>query len=316
MTSVTRLPRPPRRLSAVPVSRPRTAFVLGGGASLSAMQAGMLRALYERDILPDLLVATSAGALNAAFVASRPQAPETADQLAEVWHELRRDQIFPLSLRALLVGLSGRRDHLVPDRGLRQLIARHVEFADLADAAIPVHVLAFDLSARSEVLFSQGPTLDTLTAAASIPGVFPPVRIGERSLVDGGVANNTPISHAVELGAERIFVMSTRESHRAPTRIPRGALGTAIDGLCQLSDGRLQFDLVRYSNDVELIVLPAPNVHEVQPTDFSESKRLVTETLRAARAFLAHGEGDCSSRRDRRMRPRPLDTADELPSVA
>jgi NTE family protein len=316
MTSVTRVPRPPRRLRAAPVGRPRTAFVLGGGASLGAMQAGMLRALYERDILPDFLVATSAGALNAAFVASRPQTPGTADQLAEVWRELRRDQIFPLSLRALLVGLSGHRDHLVPDRGLRQLVARHVEFADLADAAIPVHILAFDVSARSEVLFSQGSTLDTLTAAASIPGVFPPVRIGERSLVDGGVTNNTPISHAVELGAERVFVMSTRESQRPPTRIPRGALATAIDGLSQLSDGRLQLDLARYSNDVELIVLPAPNVHEVQPTDFSQAKRLIDETLSTARAFLAHGDGSHSPRGDLWLVPPSLDAADELPSVA
>jgi NTE family protein len=316
MTSVTRVPTQLRRPSGTASSRPRTAFVLGGGASLGAMQAGMLCALYERGIYPDFLVATSAGALNAAFVASRPQTADTADQLAEVWHELRRDQIFPLSLRALLVGVAGRRDHLVPDRGLRQLVARHIEFANLADAAIPVHVLAFDLSARGEVLFSEGPTVDILTAAASIPGVFPPVRIGERSLVDGGVTNNTPISHAVELGAERIFVMSTRESHRAPTRIPRGALETAIDGLCQLSDGRLQLDLARYSDDVELIVLPAPNVLEVQPTDFSQSKRLIDETLSTARAFLAHGDATHLPRRDLWLVPPLLDAADELPSVA
>jgi predicted acylesterase/phospholipase RssA len=62
--------------------RPRTAFVLSGGASLGALQVGMLRALYERGIAPDLLVAASAGAFNAAFVASRPQTVETADVLA------------------------------------------------------------------------------------------------------------------------------------------------------------------------------------------------------------------------------------------
>ncbi|HWG09280.1 MAG TPA: patatin-like phospholipase family protein [Solirubrobacteraceae bacterium] len=298
------------------MSGPRTAFVLGGGASLGAMQAGMLRALYERGIFPDFLVATSAGALNAAFVASRPQTADTADQLAEVWHELRREQIFPLSLRALLVGLAGRRDHLVPDRGLRHLLASHVEFTDVADAAIPLHVVAFDLSARSEVLFSQGPALEILTAAASIPGVFPPVRIGERSLVDGGVANNTPISHAVELGAERVFVMSTRESQQAPARMPRGALATAMDGLCQLGDARLQLDLDRHSNDVELIVLPAPNVLGVEPTNFSHSKRLIKESLSATRAFLDHGDGNRAARRELRVVPPSLETADELPSVA
>ncbi len=65
--------------------RPRTAFVLSGGASLGALQVGMLRALYERGIAPDLLVGASAGALNAAFVASRPQTVATADELATIW---------------------------------------------------------------------------------------------------------------------------------------------------------------------------------------------------------------------------------------
>jgi hypothetical protein len=63
------------------IQPPRTAFVLSGGASLGALQVGMLRALYERGIAPDLLVGTSAGALNAAYVASRPQTVATASEL-------------------------------------------------------------------------------------------------------------------------------------------------------------------------------------------------------------------------------------------
>jgi NTE family protein len=301
--------------SASRKSRPHTAFVLSGGASLGAMQVGMLRSLYERGVEPDLLVGTSAGALNAAFLASRPPIVDTTDQLAAVWRDLRREQIFPLSLRALLVGLSGHRDHLVPDRGLRQLAARHIEFTDLAEAAIPLHVLTFDLSARSEVLLSDGPTLDILTAAAAIPGVFPPVPIGGRLLVDGGVANNTPISHAVALGAERVFVLSTRESRNATGR-SRGALGTAVDALCQLADGRLQLDLERYSKDVEVIVLSAPNALQVQPTDFSHATRLTKEGLNATRAFLTHRDGNRSPRRDRRVVRPSLESAHGLPSVA
>ena len=286
MATVTRARRRPERGSTRVARRPLTAFVLAGGASLGAMQVGMLRALYERGIVPDLLVGTSAGALNAAFVASRPQTVETADQLARVWHELRREHIFPLSLRALLVGLSGHRDHLVPDGGLRRLVARHIEFADLGEAAVPLHVVAFDLAESREVLLSRGPTLDVITAAASIPGIFPPVRLGRGSLVDGGVVNNTPISHAVALGAKRIFVLPTRKARRAPSRISRGALGAAIEGLSLLTDGRLRFDLARYSKDAELVVLPAPNSLGVQPTNFSHSQRLSGDALAATRAFL------------------------------
>jgi NTE family protein len=72
-----------------------TAFVLSGGASLGAVQVGMLRALYERGIRPDLIVATSAGAINGAFIASRPQTVETADELAAIWGRVRRAAGFP-----------------------------------------------------------------------------------------------------------------------------------------------------------------------------------------------------------------------------
>src|SRR5215217_7012911 len=119
----------------------RTAFVLSGGASLGAIQVGMLRALYEREITPDLIVGTSAGALNGAYIASRPQASATADRLARIWRELRRGQVFPLTG---LLGFLGVRDHLVPESGLERLIERHVECRELEELPIPLHVVAVD----------------------------------------------------------------------------------------------------------------------------------------------------------------------------
>jgi len=211
-------------------SRPYTAFVLSGGASLGALQVGMLRAVYESGIAADVLVGTSAGALNAAFVASRPQTVATAHELAGVWRGLQRQDIFPVSMRTLVGGLCGRCDHLVPDRGLRRLVARHVEFQDVSDAAIPLHVVAFDLDEGCEVLLSEGPAVDVIAATAAVPGLLPPVRIGERQLIDGGVVNNTPISHAVALGAERIFVFPTQAGQRPLKRAPRGALEAATRG--------------------------------------------------------------------------------------
>src|SRR5690242_2717851 len=179
--------------------RPRTAFVLSGGASLGALHVGMLRALYERGITPDLLVGTSVGALNAAFVASRPQAPETALKLARVWQGVARNEAFPLSLRAVVGGLAGRRDHLVPARGLRGIIERHIELTELDAAPVPLHVVTFDLGAGTEVVLSEGSATEAILASCAIPGVFPPVSLDGRVLVDGGVLNNTPISHAVSL---------------------------------------------------------------------------------------------------------------------
>ena len=276
----------PRR-NALTARGTRTAFVLSGGASLGALQVGMLQALYERAITPDFLVATSVGALNAAFIASRPQTPVTARELARIWRNLGREDIFPVSLNALVGGFCGRRDHLVPDRGLRQLLRRYLDFQDLADAAIPLHLVAFDLTEGRELLLSAGPAVDAVAAAASIPGIFPPVDVADRRLIDGGVVNNTPISHAVDLGAERIYVLPTQDPGRLPRRPPQSALDAAMYGVRLLIDGRFRADVARYSREAELVLLPAPNSAGVQPTNFDQSGDLIGQALEAARTRLA-----------------------------
>jgi NTE family protein len=271
-----------------PPLAPRTAFVLAGGASLGAMQVGMLRGLYERGIAPDLLVGTSAGALNAAYIASRPQTVTTAEELAHVWRGLHREDIFPINPRMVISGLANHRDHLVPDTGLRRLAARHLQIERLEHASIPLHLVAFDLLSGREVRLSDGPARDAVLAAAAIPGVLPPVRQGDRLLVDGGVVNNTPISHAVELGAERIYVLATEDpAGRAVPLTPRGALDAAVHSFTLLVRGRLQSDLARYATAAELIVLPAVNRERIQPTDFDHASRLIAHALTAARTALA-----------------------------
>jgi NTE family protein len=270
-----------------PVTRPYTAFVLSGGGSLGALQVGMLRALYEHGAAPDLLVGTSAGALNAAFIASRPQTVATSRALGRVWSDLRRDDLFPVSPWMLLGGLLGRRDHLVPARALRELVQRHLEFEDLADAPIPLHVIAFDVEHGREVRLSEGSALDAVNGAAAVPGVLAPVRFGDRRLIDGGVVNNTPISHAVELGAERIYVLPTLDPTPAIGRRPGSPLSAAIDGLGLLLARRFEADIAHFADQAELIVLPAPNPLAIQPTDFGHAGRLMRDALTAARLRLA-----------------------------
>jgi len=151
-----------------------TAFVLSGGASLGAIQVGMLRALYQRGIAPDFIVGTSAGALNGAFIASRPQSVETADALAGVWRGLRRGQVFPLNPLTGLLGFLGARDHLVPDAGLRRVLRAHLEREYLEQLPIPLHVVAVDVVTGEELRLSTGPVADAVMASASIPAVLPP----------------------------------------------------------------------------------------------------------------------------------------------
>jgi NTE family protein len=266
-------------------TRPQTAFVLSGGAALGAIQVGMLRALYERGIEPDLIVGTSVGAVNGAFIASRPFIPATADELAEVWHRIGRGQVFPLNPLAGFLGFFGARRHLVPDRGLRDLLVEHLEFDRLEQARVPFHVITTDVLNGSEVRLSRGPTLDAVMASAAIPGIFPPVDWGRRHLMDGGIANHAPLSDALELGAERVYVLSTGIACDL-TEPPHGALGMLLHSMSLLLMRRLQVEVELLADRAELIVLPPPCPPGASPIDFSRSDELIRRALEESTTFL------------------------------
>jgi NTE family protein len=269
-------------------THPAVAFVLAGGASLGAIQVGMLRALYERGVVPDVIVGTSAGALNGAFIASRPPTVATADALAQVWRGLRRGQVFPVNPLTGLIGFLGLRDHLVPASGLRRLLAQHVEPERLEELEIALHVVAVDVISGEELRLSRGPLRDAVLASTAVPGVLPAVRWEGRALMDGGVANNTPISHAVELGAQRIYVLPT--GHACALEEPPGnALGMALHAISLLTQRRLIDDIERHDQDAHLIVLPPPCPLQITPIDFGHADVLIDRALRDARAFLEDG---------------------------
>lgn len=261
-----------------------TAFVLSGGASLGACQVGMLEALYELGIHPDMLVGTSVGAINAAFIASRPLTVRTTRQLQEVWRGLSRGQIFPTNPLTAGLGLLGVRDHSVPVGSLRRLLSTHIEIERLEDAPVALHVVAADALSGEEVRLSNGPAIDAILASAAIPGVYPPVPWEAYMLMDGGILNNTPISHAVALGAERIVVLPAIGSQRL-TRVPRGAIAAGIIALSRAITQRFANDLVRYADAAELIVLPSPD-GGILPADFGHAEELIAEGLERARAML------------------------------
>ncbi|WP_248581671.1 patatin-like phospholipase family protein [Nocardioides sp. InS609-2] len=129
-----------------------TAFVLSGGANLGAAQAGTLVALGEAGIRPDLIVATSVGAVNGAWIAGEGD----IEDLLDVWRALRRSDVFPAGPVGGLLGFLGRSDHLGSDGGLRRLLRTHLRFSDLESAATPLHVAATDLLTGEGVLLSSG----------------------------------------------------------------------------------------------------------------------------------------------------------------
>lgn len=262
-----------------------TAFVLSGGASLGAAQAGMLEALYERGIRPDLFVSTSAGALNAAFAAFRPATTETALDLQRVWRRLSRSDVFPSNPLTAGLGFLGFRDHSVPDSGLRRIVERYCSADLLEEADVALHVVAADVLDGSEVLLSEGSLVDAVLASAAIPGVFPPVRWHERLLMDGGIVNNAPISHAVDLGADRIFVLPAIGPQQL-TEAPRGAVAAGITAVARVLARRLEEDVAFYSQAVDLTVLPPPAIPGVMPMDFGHADELIDTALWGARGVL------------------------------
>jgi NTE family protein len=262
-----------------------TAFVLSGGASLGAIQAGMLRALYAREIAPDLIVGTSVGALNGAFIASRPQTVATAEELATVWRGLNRGKVFPLRPLTGLLGFAGLRDHLVGPGGLRRLLRDHLQIERLEDAAIPLHMIATDVLTGEERRLSSGDSDPAIRASTAIPGVFPSVELGGETLIDGGVANNTPISHALELGAERVYVLSTGDRCEL-AQPPRGALEMLLHATELLVTRRLVLEIELLGEDNDLIVMPPPCPNEVQAADFSRAEELIQRAYRDGAEFL------------------------------
>ncbi|MFA5885150.1 MAG: patatin-like phospholipase family protein [Acidimicrobiia bacterium] len=261
-----------------------TAFVLSGGASLGAVQVGMLHALADRGIRPDLVFGSSAGAINAAWVAGDPQL-DHVDDLAKIWIALRSREIFPVRPLTGLLGFLGRRDSLVPPTGLRRLLERHVTFARLEDAPIPVAVIATEVTTGREVVLQRGSTVDAVLASAAIPAVFPPVTIDGRVLMDGGVVNNTPISNAVDAGATRIYVLPTGYAC-ALTRAPMSALGMTLQAISLLIEQQLIRDVDEFQDRVDLRVIPPLCPQTVLPADFSHARELIDRARASAREWL------------------------------
>jgi NTE family protein len=245
----------------------------------------MLHALYERGLRPDLVVGTSVGAINAAFAASRPPTVAAAEELATLWRRVNRGDVFPVNPLIAGLGLLGVRAHAVPNSPLRRLLSGHCGVENLEDAAVALHVVAADLLTGEEVLLSDGPAVEALLASAAIPGIFAPVERDGRLLVDGGIVNNAPISHAVELGADRVIVLPAIGPRRL-SQAPRGVMGAALAGISRAIGRRFDEDVERFGRQVELTVLPAP-VSEIMPTDFGHAGELIDDALTDARRALA-----------------------------
>ena len=261
-----------------------TAFVLAGGGSLGAIQVGMLAAFARQGIVPDFVVGASVGAINAAYYAAEPDT-RGVDRLKRIWLQLRRADVFPFSPIAGVLGFLGRTNHLVAPAPLHALIETELPYQRLEDARLPCHVVATDALEGTDVVLSSGPAGAALLASAAVPAVFPPVKIDGRFLLDGGVANNTPISTAVELGATRVVVLPTGISCRLQAP-PRGVIGLALHALNLLIMRQLVKDIERFAGVVDVAVVPPLCPLTTSTYDFSQSADLIRRAEAVTRLWL------------------------------
>jgi len=254
----------------------------------------MAMALAERGIRPDLIVGTSVGAINGAWLAGG----RSAADLAKVWNGLRRQDLFPtrplLGLRAFL----GQRTHFVPDTGLRALLADRLPIGRLEDAEIPLIVVTADALSGEEVLLTEGDAVDAITASASLPAIFPPVTMRvdgrDRLLVDGAVINNTAITTAIDAGATDVWVMSTGYSCDL-TEPPSTAIAAALHAVSLMVQRRFVLEMEANTYSVPLHLVPPPCPVTVSPIDFSHSGALIERALEGTRIWLDDGEPHAQS---------------------
>lgn len=265
-----------------------TAFVLSGGGSLGAVQVGMLQALSEEGVRPDALVGTSAGAVNALWVGQHGMSTESLAELAAIWRDLHRSAIFPLRPTQVRRALLGRSPSLFSSEPLGELVRRHCAINDLTDAAIPVHLVTTDLLSGVATLVSSGSPGDAVRASAAIPGIFPPVHISGRWLVDGAFGAPSGIMHAVGLGATEIYVLPTGVPCALP-QPPASAMGVAVHALTFLIEQQLIADVTHPPVGATVHLIPPLCPVSVSAADFSQAASLIWRSHRASTAWIEQG---------------------------
>jgi NTE family protein len=273
-----------------------TAFVLGGGGVLGAVEVGMAKALLERSIVPDLVVGTSIGALNGALLAAGPL-EGVVGRLEHLWTTAAEGK--PIYTSGAVTGLTRAvrtGTHLYSSRPLRDLLDAELGGVRFEQLPIPLQCCAASIERASEHWFESGPVVDAVLASAAVPGLLPPAVVGGEHFLDGGIVNSIPVGRAVELGATRVFVLQVGRIDRT-LKVPRRPWEVA----------RVSFEIARRHRFMrEMAALPLEIEAHVLPTgggspkddsllahrDFSSVRERITGAYLASRDYLDARLGD------------------------
>ncbi len=183
---------------ALAEGRVRVALALGGGAVRGTAHIGVLKAMEEAGIQVDLIVGTSAGSLVGALYAGGLGCEKMESLLGSVgWFDIA-EPVWP-------------RGGFLTSRRMRSFLEQFIGPKRVEELAIPFAAVAGDATTGQEVVLREGPVADAVRASTAIPGIFRPVELDGRLLMDGVVVNNVPASVARALGADLVIAVDITE---------------------------------------------------------------------------------------------------------
>ncbi len=255
----------------------RIGLVLGGGGVKGWAHLGVLRVLRRLQMPFDCVTGASIGAICAAMIAR-------GGSLDEYENLLRIGSTYAFRFKISRVGL-------LSSRGVEQFLRRKDVVGErlIEDLPIPFAAVAADLISGSEIVIRRGLVWQAVLASASIPALFPPVRIGPHLLVDGAVVNPVPISTAQLLGADKIIAVDIATDLAAPQE--GTAEGRSKEKLPNVVNSMLRsFEMmaaqIRVDAAEECRVLIKPRTTAVSLRRFKDGSQFVAAGEAAAEAAL------------------------------
>jgi NTE family protein len=255
---------PPAAPAPPPTRTVKVALVLGGGGARGFAHVGVIRVLEQERIPIDLIVGASAGSLIGALYAD----VRDSFELESVAWQVEKDDIFDWSLLGSTRGP-------VTGKALEDFVGRHIKALSLERLAIPFAAVATDIRTGEEVVLDRGPVGPAIHASSAIPGVFRPVSLGGRTLVDGGVVNPVPVSVARARGADVVIAVDIGMELGAEE--PGNAASISLRCITLLARGMARVK----AKEADVVI--TPKVGETSSFDFSRKKELMAAGVAAAR---------------------------------
>lgn len=261
-------PDTPSVVAAIPKKPLRIGLVLGGGAARGFAHIGVIQALEEAGVRPNLVVGTSAGSLVAAFYASGKTGAQL-QQLAETMEEATfADWTLPLFSRGLLRG-----------EALARYVNVQVNGRLIENMPLSLGIVATDLNSGLGVLFQRGDTATAVRASSAVPALFQPVKIAGREYVDGGLVAPVPVRYARQMGAELVIAVDI--SNAPEGNAASDTLQILMQTFAIMGKSINRFEL----HDADIVVRPL--LLGVGSSDFSARRRAIEAGRVAMQALLA-----------------------------